>query len=40
MHRDKEVWRGPVHQEPNAESQATYTTRYLTTIDEPALDEK
>lgn len=39
-HRDTEVWRGPVHQEPETESQSIYTTRYLTTIADPALPEK
>lgn len=32
---DHEVWRGPFHSEPAAESTGIYTTRYLTTISDP-----
>jgi len=39
-YRNAEVWRGPVHQEPEAESRSIYTTRYLATIDEPVPAEK
>jgi hypothetical protein len=32
---ETEVWRGPVHREPAADSQLIYTTRYLTTVSDP-----
>jgi hypothetical protein len=39
-HHDTEVWRGPVHQEPEADSPLIYTTRYRATIREPASTTK
>jgi hypothetical protein len=39
-HHDTEVWRGPSHREPAAESNLIYTTHYLDTIPEPAAEEK
>ncbi len=40
MHHDKEVWRGEVHQEPQGDSQAVYTTRYLATVSDPPPTQK
>ena len=37
-HREVEVWRGPVHQEPELDSDLIYTTHYRETIDDPRLD--
>jgi hypothetical protein len=34
-HHNVEVWRGPVHQEPDPESHLVYTTRYRETIEDP-----
>jgi hypothetical protein len=39
-HHDKEVWRCEVHQEPQGDSQAVYTTRYLTTVADPPPTQK
>jgi hypothetical protein len=39
-HHEIEVWRGPSHQEPAAESDLLYTTHYLDTIDDPRTETR